>query len=97
MYTDRPRTKKEKQLASLVRERQRLWGMLLYNANPIRITVEVGGVKTVLRQELCYSYGYTPHGIVHMYEFILNKEIERLTAEVVADARAEQQQQSTNK
>lgn len=60
-------------LKSLIRERQRLFQMYFNNGGQIRITVEAGNAKTVLRDDVVF-----PHRIVEAYMTILNRRIDAL-------------------
>ena len=87
------RTKLEKRLASLVRERQRFMQMTINNPHPLRVTVSAGTMRTMLRPELCISYGLTIEGMIGVYLHILNNEIKQVATQVIAEA--QQQNQTT--
>lgn len=67
----------ERLLKSLIRERQRLWQMFFDNAGNIRITVEAGNLRTILREDVLY-----PHSLIEAYMKVLTQRINALASEV---------------
>ncbi len=60
-------------LRSLLRERQRIWQMYFDNNGQVRITIQAGNTKAVLRDDVVF-----PHRIVEAYMAVLNRRIDDL-------------------
>ena len=67
----------EKQLKSLVRERQRLWQMYFWRSGSVRIRVVAEGMSTQFNEGVMF-----PFEVIDFYMARLNKKICELTDEL---------------